>query len=555
MLLFLTGTAVAKSIPLSNCAAQHSKRVAMNSPEFPVITEVPEGKVIPMEFSGIAYTTFMNECMTVESKGNATEFVETETGDVYIKNIISKFTTNSYVKGKREGNSIVVDFPQPIYIQYWDGEIYNYIVTLCQYSKANGGPVNEGDFYAAGSDAAKKIGLPEIENKIIINVNDDGTYTWGPEDNGNTIIGIVEEESLSWGGYGEIQSTWKEFTTPLITPPADIEIKEMALLSTYDDGTYVSVGIDGDDIYMKGFFKLVPEGWIKGKIQDNKVTFPSSQYVGLVDTYNFYSYFVGASVELVYNPLWEGYEEILSFKNSFTLDYDAESNRFTSSDNQAIVLSRSPESLFEVEHITGPTIFEVDDNIDKTPAKPMIYYYVNEFFDYYGYAWVDADFPLENINGEILNSKKLYYRVFVNGEPYTFTKEEYPDFPYEMTYIPYDFTDNFNIFIDGLLHSICFYFQYLDTLGIQMYYADSVDENGIPIVSGESELVTIESNGGNYYYDEDPNGIESTIADKSIESVTYHDITGRTINKPVNGIFVKTIRYSDGTLSTSKIVK
>lgn len=49
-------------------------------------------------------------------------------------------------------------------------------------------------------------------------------------------------------------------------------------------------------------------------------------------------------------------------------------------------------------------------------------------------------------------------------------------------------------------------------------------------------------------------GVESAVADKEIESVTYFDLMGRKVMNPHDGMYVKTIRYSDGTVVSSKII-
>ena len=50
-------------------------------------------------------------------------------------------------------------------------------------------------------------------------------------------------------------------------------------------------------------------------------------------------------------------------------------------------------------------------------------------------------------------------------------------------------------------------------------------------------------------------GIDDVTANKQVASTTYFDLTGRKVNEPVDGVFVKSIRYTDGTVTNVKVVK
>lgn len=45
---------------------------------------------------------------------------------------------------------------------------------------------------------------------------------------------------------------------------------------------YIEIAFDDNDVYMKGFFDRVPDGWLKGVRQGNLITFDNWQYLGLV---------------------------------------------------------------------------------------------------------------------------------------------------------------------------------------------------------------------------------------------------------------------------------
>lgn len=71
----------------------------------------------------------------------------------------------------------------------------------------------------------------------------------------------------------------------LIEPPTGLELKEGIANSTSQDWGYtenylVSVGRDGNTIYIGGLLVDFPDAWIKGEINGNLVTFASGQYIG-----------------------------------------------------------------------------------------------------------------------------------------------------------------------------------------------------------------------------------------------------------------------------------
>lgn len=57
----------------------------------------------------------------------------------------------------------------------------------------------------------------------------------------------------------------------------------------------------------------------------------------------------------------------------------------------------------------------------------------------------------------------------------------------------------------------------------------------------------------NYIYS-DPTGIDNATASKELKSVQYYDLSGRSVSKPANGVFVKKQVYGDGTTNVEKVI-
>lgn len=94
----------------------------------------------------------------------------------------------------------------------------------------------------------------------------------------------------------------------VVTPPSDLQVENYRLMGYIFDGNgweqvsrLIKLGIDGSDVYLKGFSVYLPEAWIKGTISSDgsTVTFPM-QYYGNYSGYDLYFYPVdGATAQVI----------------------------------------------------------------------------------------------------------------------------------------------------------------------------------------------------------------------------------------------------------------
>ena len=84
----------------------------------------------------------------------------------------------------------------------------------------------------------------------------------------------------------------------VVTPPEDLETRDYRLNAYIFDGSSwevvgrtLSIGFDGNDVYLQGFSVYLPEAWIKGTLNDDftQVTFPA-QYFGSLYGNDLYFY-------------------------------------------------------------------------------------------------------------------------------------------------------------------------------------------------------------------------------------------------------------------------
>lgn len=454
-----------------------------------VISEAPEGKVLQMTRSGMAYHTFLGEPTWGDYYGMCGEIVECENGDVYIKDPISHAPSYSYIKGKKDGNKVVFDMPQSILsLHNEDGSLMYFYTDLFQYSETYNW------FFRANSNESAACGLPEIVDQFVVEVNEDGSYSFYGDGDGDVILGLysdmsAEIEEGSWLAFGEAASLWEVFKDEYVTAPEDIEYKPMAM--THEDGAYfVSVGFDGNDVYFKGLFKELPQSIVKGELDGDKIVVKPGQYIGistLESGFSYYTYLMTAKAERVWDERYEFWETSFEKAESFAFLYDKEMETLTTAENMsALVMNCGDVVIDDVAYIINPSMMIQPEGLSKVPANPYNVKYVND----YGMPYLSFDLPVVNIDGDVLDINNLYYKIFVDGDEFTFYGDEIAGLGVdEMTMVPYSFQNVGNDFtVNGYNHKVYLDLVDVDTFGVQLLYAEEGD------VLGESKVVTIAAN-------------------------------------------------------------
>ena len=138
-----------------------------------------------------------------------------------------------------------------------------------------------------------------------------------------------------------------------------------------------------------------------------------------------------------------------------------------------------------------------------------------------------------------LDPAHLYYNLYIDGDKQTFTPETYKNLKSNMTDVPYSFSDQYQFYkYDENSRAIYFYKEAKDKVGLEAVYIDG-DQR---LSSGISEYFLSST------------GINVNTA-KQVEKVEYHDLSGRSVNRPEKGIYVQTTIYSDGSRISQKIVR
>ena len=305
----------------------------------------------------------------------------------------------------------------------------------------------------------------------------------------------------------------------IVTPPADAELM---LYNFQGHDTYVDkdktfevfVVIDNNDVYVKGLSEYLTDGWVKGTIADGVATFPAA-YMGIFE-------FWGDAYELNFDGA------------VFTVNDDA--SVLTAPDGYTT--SVEGEVLDEFINVTlTKAVAEI-----ATPATPTITEFTEDDYGHY----VKMTIPAKDVNGNDIFAALLSYQLLIdrNGEQsvYEFTTDNYEFIEENMTVVPYNFTDYYDI----------------DVAGKQVYiYGDDIDDwNAIGVKSiytvGEKSRETRESE--IFWYLLKPTAISEVNTNNVVET-NYYDMQGRKVDANATGLLIMQMRMQDGTTKAIKVIR
>lgn len=251
------------------------------------------------------------------------------------------------------------------------------------------------------------------------------------KDNLENINATVVDNDLNvyYLKYVEDPTAGPDYSTMTVEVPAGLETETYKFvgMDTYENeetSFEVQVGFVGSEVYIQGLSIFIPDAWVKGTLEGNVLTIPGwnlGEYASLF-----------GSFELIFSGA--------------TMNYDKANDKFTCSEYQS--LDEDGNAWDEFADVVITKIIEVA----ATPAKPAI---LNFVFADTNYPKVEFEIPTVGTKGEDLLSSKLSYIFFTDKAgviaPLELTTELYTEISANMTEIPYNFTDNYDI-IPGTLY-------------------------------------------------------------------------------------------------------
>lgn len=301
----------------------------------------------------------------------------------------------------------------------------------------------------------------------------------------------------------------------------------------------VKVGVDGTDVYIQGFAQDMPEAWLKGTLDQvtGTVTIPANQYMGTVTyfTYTFDYFATGVKIQ----QFGERVDTLLA---DIVLNMDPMS--MTASTDQTIALNESPYDL-EYYMLFNNVVIAPMADVAATPADPTV-----QTFKYARFTYADFVIPATSTDGDPLITDKLYYVIWVekNGaeEMLTLPAGDYSKLTEDMTEIPYDFDDDYDIYAGGNRVYLNFSDEEMVTwskIGVQSIYRGGDAENKSNIAWYDLTDVWAAT------------GVKNISTDAATTSVAYYDLQGRRVDNNAKGLVLMQVRKADGTVKTVKVVR
>lgn len=504
-----------------------------------ILTEQPEGTLRSHYYrSGKSFVDIMGSIADQTIDGFWGKVVESADGKhVYIQNPLNAYFSNSWVMTTRTQND-TLELQLPVH--------------FC-HEEYSDGTVQDGYLYRL---KAEKVTDPDY-----------GTYTtFVPDDNqlakfvfrndtlyfvnttkDSKLLGMCDETG-QWYGYGDYVLQFDPFHQTPVAPKSTAGAKKMSIQYTESGQAYgkiLTAVEEGNDVYLAGLCPNLPDAWVKGTKSGDKLTFESGQFMGIDSVTECYNFFEAIKHVPTYYDYGDGTGDY------FDEPYLDKSIEFTRADDGMGGYTYAADSTFYVNQgyrqansvslYDQPLLTAWEDKA-YTPVNPENFYYepYTEDLGYGMYSFIVSEFAT---GGEVLDRSKLFYNVIIDGQPYTFSPDDYPALTEPMTDIPFEFTDLADFTNYAGVFNVNLYIEGYSKIGVQVIY-----KGGDTLT--KSDVVYYEA-------DDDPEGVHSVTANLAgATSLGFTDLSGRSVSKPAHGVFIQTLRLADGSVkSVKRIVK
>lgn len=505
---------------MSTDASKAKKAPAKIAPATDVLTSV-EGERQDVSITGSGYMVFFGGIYYYRDETVASHVVYGEDNEVYIYNILPNGTTDTYVKGVKDGDKVVVQLPQTV---VWDEE-YEDGYNLAMYDLIDD---EDGEWYYLADDTSLTFAVAEDGSLTAEGISDDKILAFGQ---------ISNDE---WSGFGVWDLSIAPFNDVAVELPSDYVPTERFWTIKMDGyGQFVNFAQGGEELYFQGLCANMPEAWTKASIEYEDytatVSIPQNQFLGtLDDTYLMYT---KCGKLVVDEETGQTNFEALPDDYEYQLVWDFEEETMVSKDpDVAFIVSYSKAFIDPLTVLADFTMVH-QESFDGTPVNPFDLAYADYLVED-GYAAFTFNIPAMSTEGDCLIPEDLYYVVYVDGEEWTFDAEEY-EIEENLEEIPWLFNDYWICYgwYSDIEREVDFFVEGITTLGVQSVYRYDGEET-------RSEIVSINL--------DDPTAVAPIAADKKIASVKYYGLDGREVAKPAAGIFVKKVTFEDGSVATFK---
>lgn len=491
-----------------------------SDPSADIITQTPAGAL----HSGLyrQSTGFFYGTKRIADGMSGSYVVAPDKHTYYIQDIFSQYRPGTWVKAELRGDTLYMPTPQHVdSYQSSDGTIDIYLRNL-KFDKDKQTYVVDDDHTEAKFVMCGDT-LKQVSPQLLGMTDGEGAY-------------------MLYGDYNLMMFPNKD---EVPTPPDNLATERYAL--TYKDeygdaqSKLVRLTVGSSDVWMGDFSNEYPKAWIHGTYKDHRITFGNTQYLGYAKSHHVY--FVTGVTVPVSDPVTGEEGETYEMSRNIRLD---ESDGVYQSDNVMFTNWGKQDVNFR-ECFSQPRLSKFIETV-QTPCNPVILAF-NAYDSSLKYGSLSFTIPTVSTTGTALNPDSLFYNVYTDERLLTFRAAKY-GLATDMTDIPYAFTDGKTFASDPSDPStrIIYFLErvgsYYKRIGVQAIYRAAGEERRSSIIYSDGTEVPAEPS----------TGIHHAEASRDVVVTIYHDLCGRRVDKPRSGVYVKSVRFVDGTTKQSKVI-
>lgn len=456
-----------------------------------------------------------------DDTGAATNYVKGEDGNIYLSCVMGGNDTGNYLRlepsATKTKGKYVAKLPQLVLVEEYDGKKYGYYANRMQ-----------KEYIAENPDSINYLFSDAVPNELTYTLHADGSLTLD-ESNQETIMGLTYSDSV-WTGFGDATSVDSPVGDKIVRLPENADVKTFVFAyewANYADfgrmEKYVKGAIVGDELYINNPYNKEPDQWFKGTILGDSVYFDCGQIMGIDKEYNRYLYLRGGNL----TKTTQGYYTYADAQR-LAFGWDNENKAFARNDKQSIYVSRGYGRRGFNTNYDFPSLSLFADKFVGLKNPEWTWFCEDDWFDTYGYSYVQITIPKVDAEGNELNTDSLYYCIYRGDSqtPFVFDATTYSsDLTDDMTEIPFNMDANcFWMYSPGSeIHSFMAFFDICkEKVGVQSIYYDSEG------VRHTSDII---------YHEPTSDGISIVRKDSDRASV-YYNLQGQRVNHPQHGLYI-----------------
>lgn len=526
---FYTSAVAVLTMTVSSIAAVP----APSDSEFAPIVSLPEGAV-SLNYGKNGTTSTVEEMfgsvsMYTDPIDHRSCEVAFSLNKVFIMPMMEYMEESVYLVGTVDEGIVTFSFPQPFNrkndnaspVGYFDD--YAMLFTTSFEVKEGYNPMPPGV-------TKESVFTPAENQELKFKIEDDGTLVAEPS-NANLYLGLGFYYAGEWlyfkGGDVLTSIVPQQDMTPEI--PADVTMETWNYISPLNNYR-VEVGFSDQYAYIRGLCLKAPNAVMVGQILGDNLVFDSSMIIGL-DEYGGLVYAAPVDIELVDLPGYGIVRSLQRVPGNISMKYDAEHNIIEKI--QDVAFTTTPTG--EIHHLGWLEDYKIGkpDGAPIQVAAPYDVEFTLSDGTYTSELWFRLSCVYADIN--LLDPSKLYFSLYIDGEPFTFDTDEYPSLSGATEVIPYGYddtevTEKYGFAYYSSMQGVTIYPESFDTIGVQGVYIDGDDVY-------RSEIVTVDVPKPEPPVVDPDDAIEE-ISGAATGSVEMFDLSGRKVSGSAKGIVI-----------------